>query len=141
MDEVLAEFMAPRRFNALLLGSFAALALVLSALGLYGVISYIVTQRTREIGIRMALGAERRDVVQAVLRQGMTVALVGVVLGVAASLALTKVLAGLLFRVESRDPVVFTVVPLLLLAVAALAILLPARRASRVDPATALRAE
>jgi putative ABC transport system permease protein len=133
--------MAPRRFNALLLGSFATLALALAVLGLYGVISYVVTQRTREIGIRMALGAERRDVVQAVLRQGMTVALVGVVLGVAASLALTKVLAGLLFRVESRDPVVFTVVPLLLLAVAALAILLPARRASRVDPATALRAE
>jgi putative ABC transport system permease protein len=141
MDEVLAEFMAPRRFNALLLGSFAALALVLAALGLYGVISYIVTQRTREIGIRMALGADRGDVVQAVLRQGMGLAAVGVVLGVTASLALTRVLAGLLFQVQSRDPFVFAVVPLLLLAVAALAIVIPARRASRVDPAVALRAE
>ncbi len=141
MDAELAEFMAPRRFNALLLGSFAALALALAVLGLYGVISYVVTQRTREIGIRMALGAERRDVVRAVLRQGMGVALGGVLLGVAAALALTKVIAGLLFNVPSRDPVVFAAVPLLLLGVAALATLLPARRASRVDPVTALRAE
>ncbi len=141
MDQVLAEFMAPRRFNALLLGSFAALALVLAALGLYGVISYIVTQRTREIGIRMALGAERRDVVQAVLLQGMGLAVAGVVLGVMASLALTRVLAGLLFEVQSRDPFVFAFAPLLLLAVAALAIVIPARRASCVDPAIALRAE
>lgn len=141
MDEVLSEFMAPRRFNALLLSSFAAMALTLAALGLYGVISYIVTQRTREIGIRMALGAERRDVVQAVLRQGIGIAVAGVIPGIAASLALSKLLAGLLFHVESRDPVVFAVVPLLLLSVAALAIVIPARRASRVDPATALRAE
>jgi ABC-type transport system, involved in lipoprotein release, permease component len=141
MDEVLAEFMAPRRFNALLLGSFAALALALSALGLYGVISYLVTQRTREIGVRMALGAERRDVVQTVLWQGMALALGGVAIGVTASLGLTKLIDGLLFHVESRDPLVFAGVPLVLLAVAALAIAIPARRASRVDPAIALRAE
>lgn len=141
MEAELADFMAPRRFNALLLGSFAALALALAVLGLYGVISYVVAQRTREIGIRMALGAERRDVVRAVLRQGMAVALGGVLLGVAAALALTKVIAGLLFNVASRDPVVFAAVPLLLLGVAALATLLPARRASRVDPVIALRAE
>ena len=141
MEEALAEFMAPRRFNALLLGSFALLALALSALGLYGLISYLVTQRTREIGVRMALGAERGDVVRAVLWQGMALALSGVVVGVAASLGLAKVTSGLLFRVESRDPVVFAVVPLVLLAIATLAIAIPARRASRVDPATALRAE
>ena len=141
MDEVLAEFMAPRRFNALLIGSFAALALGLSALGLYGLISYLVTQRTHEIGVRMALGAERRDVVRAVLRQGMWPALGGVGAGVVASLGLTRLLAGMLFRVESRDPVVFVAVPLVLLAVAVLATAIPARRASRVDPATALRAE
>ncbi|HEY9426766.1 MAG TPA: ABC transporter permease [Gemmatimonadaceae bacterium] len=141
MDEVLSEFMAPRRFNALLLGSFAALALTLAVLGLYGVISYIVTQRTREIGIRMALGADRRDVVQAVLRQGIGLAVAGVIPGIAAALALRKLLAGLLFRVESGDPMVFAVVPLVLLSVAALAIVIPARRASRVDPTVALRAE
>lgn len=141
MDEVLSEFMAPRRFNALLVGSFAALALTLAALGLYGAISYIVAQRTREIGIRMALGAERSDVVHSVLRQGVGLALAGVIPGIAAALALSKLLSGLLFHVESRDPVVFALVPLLLLAVAVLAVMIPARRASRVDPAIALRAE
>lgn len=141
MEAVLSEFVAPRRFNALLLGSFAALALTLAALGLYGVISYIVTQRTREIGIRMALGAERSDVVHSVLREGVGLALAGVIPGIAAALALSKLLSGLLFHVGSRDPVVFTVVPFLLLGVAALAVMIPARRASRVDPAIALRAE
>lgn len=141
MDEVLSEFVAPRRFNALLLGSFAAVALTLAAFGLYGVISYIVAQRTREIGIRMALGAESRDVVHSILRQGVGLAVAGVIPGIAAALALGRLLSGLLFHVATRDPVVFSVVPLLLLAVAVLAVVIPARRASRVDPVIALRAE
>lgn len=141
MDAVLAEFMAPRRFNALLLGAFASLALVLAAVGLYGVIAFLIAQRTHEIGVRMALGAERRDVITMVLRQGMLLTLSGVAIGLAASLALTRLLSGMLFRVEARDPVVFTAVPIILVTVAALAVILPARRASRVDPATALRTE
>jgi predicted permease len=141
MGAALSEFMAPRRFNALLLGAFAALAAILAAFGLYGVISYIVVQRTREIGIRMALGAERGDVVVAVLRQGVRLAVAGVIPGVAGALALSRVLSGFLFRVESRDPVVFAAVPLLLIVVAVVAVMVPARRASRVDPVIALRAE
>jgi ABC-type antimicrobial peptide transport system permease subunit len=141
MEAELAEFIAPRRFNALLLGSFATLALALAALGLYGVISYIVTQRTREIGIRMALGAEARQIVLAVLRQGFLVASAGVLVGMAGALALSRIVEGLLFGITARDPMVFVAMPLLLLMVAALATLIPARRASRVDPAIALRAE
>jgi len=141
MDALFSESMAPRQFNLLLLGSFAALACVLAAVGLYGVISFLVAQRTREIGLRMALGAEASRVVRAVLREGMVVTLAGIAVGITGSLALSRIMEGMLFQVDSKDPIVFVAVPLLLLAVAALAITMPARRASRVDPATALRAE
>jgi putative ABC transport system permease protein len=141
MDAVLSESIAPRRFNVLLLGSFAALACVLAAVGLYGVIAFLVAQRTREIGLRMALGAEATQIVLAVLRQGLLVAAAGVAVGITAALALSRIVEGMLFEVTAHDPFVFVAVPLLLLTVAALAIVVPARRASRVDPATALRAE
>jgi putative ABC transport system permease protein len=141
MDAVLSESIAPRRFNVLLLGSFAALACVLAAVGLYGVIAFLVAQRTREIGLRMALGAEATQIVLAVLRQGLLVAAAGVAVGITAALALSRIVEGMLFEVTAHDPIVFVAVPLLLLTVAALAIVVPARRASRVDPATALRAE
>jgi putative ABC transport system permease protein len=141
MEERLADSMAPRRFNALLLGAFAVLALLLAASGLYGLIAYLVAQRTHEIGVRMALGAERRDVLALVLRQGLTLTLGGVVVGFVAAFALTRLLASMLFDVTTTDPVIFVVVPLVLIAVAVMATLLPARRAARVDPMIALRAE
>jgi putative ABC transport system permease protein len=141
MESIFRESMAPRQFNMILLGSFAALACVLASIGLYGVIAFLVTQRTREIGLRMALGAEARQVLLAIMRDGLLLALVGVAAGLAASLALSRVVEGMLFQVTRHDPIVFVSVPILLLAVAALATALPARRASRVDPATALRAE
>ncbi|HET7551157.1 MAG TPA: ABC transporter permease [Gemmatimonadaceae bacterium] len=141
MEALLSESIAPRRFNVLLLGSFAALACVLAAVGLYGVIAFLVAQRTREIGLRMALGAEARQIVLAVLRQGLRVAAAGVVVGITASLVLSRIVEGMLFGITRHDPMVFVAVPLLLLGVAALAIVIPARRASRVDPVIALRAE
>jgi predicted permease len=141
LGEELDREVAPRRFNALLLGSFAALALLLAASGLYALIAYLVAQRTREIGIRIALGAERRAVLGLVLREGMLLAAGGIVLGLAGAFALTRLVASMLFRVGTTDPVVFMAVPLVLAAVAALASWVPARRAARVDPMVALRSE
>lgn len=141
MDQLLAESVAQPRFRTLLLGIFAALALVLASVGIYGVISYSVTQRTHEIGIRMALGAQARDVMTLVIRQGMGLALIGVALGLAASFALTRVMESLLFEVSTSDQATFTGVAALLIAVAVLACWIPARRASRVDPMAALRCE
>jgi putative ABC transport system permease protein len=141
MDKVLADTMAPRRFNALLLGAFAGLALVLAALGLYGLVAYLVAQRTHEIGVRVALGAERGDVLALVLRQGLLLIAGGVALGLLAAFGLTRLLASLLFEVTTTDPLVFIAVPLVLAAVAVLATLIPARRATRVDPMVALRAD
>jgi putative ABC transport system permease protein len=141
MDRLLAESVAQPRFRTLLLGIFAALALVLASVGIYGVISYSVTQRTHEIGIRMALGAQARDVSKLVIREGVALALIGVTIGLAASLALTRLMESLLFEVSTTDQSIFAGVGALLVAVAVLACWIPARRASRVDPMVALRCE
>jgi len=141
MDQLLAKSVAQPRFRTLLLGVFAALALVLASVGIYGVISYSVTQRTQEIGIRMALGAQARDVMTLVIGQGMVLALIGLAFGLAASFALTRLLGSLLFEVSTTDQATFAVVAALLAGVALLACWIPARRAARVDPMIALRHE
>ncbi|HEX5410744.1 MAG TPA: ABC transporter permease [Terriglobia bacterium] len=139
MDDVIATLLAPRRFRALLLGLFAMLALVLAAVGIFGVISYSVSQRTREIGIRVALGAERGDVLRAVLGQGLKLALIGVGVGIAGALALTRFLSSMLYGVKPTDPLTFIAVSLILIAVALAACYIPARRATKIDPMVALR--
>jgi putative ABC transport system permease protein len=132
---------AGRRFQMLLFGVFAGLALVIAAVGIYGVISYAVSQRTQEIGIRMALGAQASDVLRMVVWRGMSLTLVGVALGVAAALALTRVMKNLLFNVSATDPATFALIALLLVGVAFIASYIPARRATKVDPLVALRSE
>jgi putative ABC transport system permease protein len=141
LTQVLADSIAPQRFRTALLSLFALVAVLLAGLGIYGVMNYSVAQRTREIGIRVALGAERRDVLRLVLRQGLTLALLGVALGVAASLALTRLMKTLLFGVSATDPLTFAGAALFLLFVAALACWLPAWRATKADPTIALRCE
>jgi putative ABC transport system permease protein len=141
MEDVYASAIANERFHMTMLGIFAGLALALAAVGIYGVLSYAVSQRTREIGIRVALGAERRDIVRAVLRQGMAPVLAGMAVGLAGAFYLSRLLAGMLFQVEPGDPLVLALVALVLVAVALAASLLPALRATRVDPAVALRHE
>jgi putative ABC transport system permease protein len=141
MDQLLAEQVASRKFHMVLLGLFAFLAVVLAGVGVYGVMTYTVTQRTHEIGIRMALGAKQLDVLRLVLRQGAILAALGIGIGSAGALALTRFLSSLLYEVRPRDPVTFVVVSALLGAVALLATYLPARRATKVDPMVALRYE
>ncbi|MFZ0415713.1 MAG: FtsX-like permease family protein, partial [Candidatus Acidiferrales bacterium] len=141
MDDIITDSLADRRFSMILLGVFAVLALVLSCIGIYGVISYLVGQRTHEFGIRMALGAQRKDVLQMVLGQGAKLALIGVAIGLAAALALTRFMARMLFGVTTHDPLTFIGVATLLILVAVFACYIPARRATRVDPMVALRYE
>src|SRR4030095_16979387 len=141
MEQVLADTMIVQRFTTWLLASFAGIALALAAAGIYGVISYSVSQRTHEIGIRMALGAEQRDVLRLVVGQGMVPALVGLGFGIAGAIGLTRFMSSLLFRVSVTDPITFSVIGLLLLVVAVAACYVPARRAARVDPMIALRCE
>jgi putative ABC transport system permease protein len=141
MEDVIGDAIWQPRFNVLLIGLFAATAVLLASIGLYGVLSYSVTQRTREIGVRLALGAPGRDVLGLVVKQGMKVALIGLSIGLAGAFALTRLMASLLYGVSATDPVTFAGIGLLLTAVALLACYLPARRASRVDPVVALRCE
>jgi len=141
LNEVLADSLARRRFSMILLNAFAVVALLLASIGLYGVISYLVGQQTQELGIRLALGAQRKDVLLLVLSQGMKMTLGGVALGLLASLGLTRLLTKMVYGVSTTDPATFAVIAALLILVALLACLIPARRATKVDPLTALRYE
>jgi putative ABC transport system permease protein len=141
MEHALAGSIAPRRFNLFLLGTFASVALLLALTGIYGVISYSVTQRTQEIGVRMAVGAQRNEVIRMVVRQGLGIALAGIGVGLVAAVGLTRFIAGLLYDVKPHDPSVFAAVALTLTATALLASWGPALRAALVDPVIALRYE
>jgi putative ABC transport system permease protein len=141
MEQTISGSLAGRRFTMLVLIIFAATALLLAAVGIYGVMSYAVTRRTHELGIRVALGSSRREIVGLVLRQGMRLAAIGLAGGLVAALALTRLMAGLLYGVRPADPATLAAVALLLGGIALLACYIPARRATAVDPVVALRCE
>jgi ABC-type antimicrobial peptide transport system permease subunit len=141
MNEVIADSLARRRFALILLNAFAAAALLLASVGLYGVISYLVGQQTQELGVRLALGAQRADVLLLVLSQGVKMTLGGVALGLLAARGLTRLLEKMLYGVSATDLMTFTVIPLLLMSVALFACFVPAWRATKVDPLIALRSE
>jgi len=139
MEQLAYKSVASPRLNALLMACFSALALALAVVGIYGVMSYSVAQRTHEIGIRIALGAGHGDVLRMVMGQGMRLTVIGLAIGVAVALALTRLMASVLYGVQPNDPTTFAVMALVLAAVASLASYLPARRATKVDPMVALR--
>ena len=139
--ELLSTSFGSRRFNLYLLGVFAVVALLLAAIGLFGVMAYLVSQRTREIGVRLALGASRFEVFRLIIGRGVALAACGALLGVGGAMWLTWLMENLLFAISPNDPLTFVAVPLLLMAVALLACYIPARRAMRTDPVTALRAD
>jgi putative ABC transport system permease protein len=141
MNEVLQTALATPRLTGFLLGAFAAIALALAAVGIYGVLAYLVSQRTHEIGIRLAIGADRSQVLAMILKQGLTLAVMGIAAGLVAAFGLTRLMASLLYQVRAEDPLTFVVVPLVLITVATVASYLPARRAMRVAPTTALRTQ
>jgi ABC-type antimicrobial peptide transport system permease subunit len=141
MDEILSRSTAAERFNAIVLTVFAFAALLLAAIGIYGMMAYSVKQRTQEMGIRLALGAESTQIRNMVVFQGLRVASVGVAIGLVAAFGLTRLIASLLFGVKTWDPLVFFVVPIVLLVIALIAVWLPAKRASRVDSIHAVRYE
>ncbi|MGH9709019.1 MAG: FtsX-like permease family protein, partial [Candidatus Acidiferrales bacterium] len=141
MDENISTSVSEPRFRTLLLGIFAASALLLSVVGLYGLMAYSVSQRVHEIGIRMALGAQPEDVLEMIIGQGLKLVLIGVALGLAGALALSRILARFLYGVTATDPMTFIAVAVLLILVAVAACYIPARRAMRVDPMVALRYE
>jgi putative ABC transport system permease protein len=141
MDDVVSRSMSRQRFNMLLMTVFGASALLLAAIGIYGLMAYSVEQRTQEIGIRLALGAGTGDVRRMVIGQGMRLAIVGIVIGLASAFGLARVIASLLYGVTPRDPLVFVLMPAILTLVALVGIWLPSRRAVNVDPVTALRTD
>jgi len=141
LDQLIANSIAQKRFSVFLLGIFAAIAMILAAVGLYGVMSYTVTQRTQEIGIRIALGAQQGHVLKLIVGQGLLLTLTGITLGLIAAFVLTRLLSGLLFGVSTTDPMTFVLISMFLLVVSLLACFLPARRAAKVDPIVALRYE
>ena len=141
LDSIISDSLAARRFAMTLLGVFAGLALIMCCVGVYGVISYLAGQRTREIGVRMALGAKRQDVARMMLGEAARVALLGVAVGLVGALAVTRLMAKLIFGISAHDPLTFVAVSILLSLVALAACYIPARRASKVDPMVALRYE
>jgi ABC-type antimicrobial peptide transport system permease subunit len=141
MEQRVDESLARRRFSMLLLGLFASVALVLATIGIYGVMAYLVNQGTRELGIRMALGASPRNILNLVVRQGMTLAVAGVAIGLVAAFLLTRLIQNLLFGVNASDPITFAGISFLLAIITLLACYIPARRAARIDPLISLRCD
>jgi putative ABC transport system permease protein len=141
LNDYLGQSVSKPRFSAFVLAIFSGMALLLATVGIYGVVSYSVTQRTHEIGIRMALGAERRNVLRLVVKEGMSLALIGVGVGLMPALVLTRFLASMLYGVKPIDPVTFAIVPVILVGVALPASCIPARRPTKVDPLVALRSQ
>jgi putative ABC transport system permease protein len=141
LEEIVGMSVAQRRFTMLLISIFAGVALILGAVGIYGVISYTASMRNREIGLRMAVGAQKRDVVQLFLREGMLLAISGILLGTVGAIALSRVLTSMLFRISPTDPVTIGCVALMLSVIALLACYFPAHRASKIDPVRALHYE